>query len=76
MEHIPEHVARYCLEVVKATVSDDARLYPPGHEGDMWVVSLEGYGDWTYDFPNGDLPRSVFAEPVTSWCLGLYPKEN
>lgn|SRR5574341_1601993 len=60
---------------------DVPRLHKPGHEGPMWVLSLEGgpedwpllisgsIGDQAATWPDG-----VFAEPVTSsWCLGLYP---
>lgn len=51
-------------------------LYPPGHEGPMWVLSLEGYDDWATDVSNDDVvkwPAGVWVEPVTAWCLGLYP---
>lgn len=50
--------------------------YKPGHEGDMWVLSLEGADDWAVSISNDDSvvwPSGVFAEPVAGWCLGLYP---
>jgi hypothetical protein len=50
--------------------------YKPGHEGPMWVLSLEGYEDWTVRISNDDTvqwPAGVFAEPVNTWCLALYP---
>jgi hypothetical protein len=42
----------------------------------MWVLSLEGYEDWTVRISNDDTvqwPAGVFAEPVNTWCLALYP---
>lgn len=52
-------------------------LYRPGHEGPMWVLSLEGGPeDWPMqvcEALRGTWPDGIFAEPVTSWCLGLYP---
>lgn len=52
-------------------------LYQPGHEGPMWVLSLEGGPeDWTIMLSHNDTvkwPDGVFVEPVNSWCLGLYP---
>lgn len=52
-------------------------LYQPGHEGAMWVLSLEGGPeDWPMQVCEAlcdKWPYGVFAEPVTSWCLGLYP---
>lgn len=54
----------------------EARMYKPGHEGPMWVISLEGCGDWPSDICEAlrdKWPDGVFAEPVTSWCLGLHP---
>jgi hypothetical protein len=50
--------------------------YRPGHEGRMWVLSLEGADDWTIRITNDPevrWPDGVFAEPVNGWCLGLYP---
>lgn len=51
--------------------------YKPGHEGPMWVLSLEGGpDDWPILLSHDDTvtwPDGVFAEPVNSWCLGLYP---
>jgi hypothetical protein len=51
--------------------------YKPGHEGPMWVLSLEsGPEDWAIRITE-DLrdrwPNGVHAEAVYSWCLGLYP---
>jgi hypothetical protein len=52
-------------------------MYRPGHEGPMWVLSLEGGPeDWPMqvcEALHGKWPAGVFAEPVASWCLGLYP---
>lgn len=57
--------------------SEYPRMYKPGHEGPMWVLSLEGGPeDWPMqvcEALRGQWPAGVFAEPVTSWCLGLYP---
>ncbi len=55
-------------------------LHKPGHEGPMWVLSLEGGPeDWPLVI-SGSIgnhpatwPPGVFVEPVNSWCLGLYP---
>lgn len=50
--------------------------YKPGHEGPMWVLSLEGYEDWAVRISSDDdvqWPAGVWVEPVTSWCLGLFP---
>lgn len=55
---------------------DAPAMYKPGHEGAMWVLSLEGYGEWATDIsadPDVKWPEGVFAEPVADWCLGLYP---
>ena len=55
---------------------DLATPYKPGHEGPMWVLSLEGYEDWAIRITNDESvtwPPGVFAEPVSGWCLGLYP---
>jgi hypothetical protein len=73
--------ANACHKIVKKLLGEDgndAALYPPGHEGPMWVVSFEGYEDdtpWPIRLAaiDGAFPDGVFAEPVTSWCLGLYP---
>lgn len=51
-------------------------MYKPGHEGPMWVLSLEGYGDWALGVTSDHgaaWPPGVFAEPVADWCVGLYP---
>lgn len=51
-------------------------LHEPGHEGAMWVLSLEGIGDWAVRIGQDESvtwPPGVFAEPVADWCLGLYP---
>lgn len=50
--------------------------YKPGHEGPMYVLSLEGCEDWAVRISQDDTvvwPEGVFAEPVAGWCLGLYP---
>lgn len=55
---------------------DRPALYPPGHEGPMWVLSLEACGEWSIDVSNNkalEWPAGVWVEPVASWCLGLYP---
>jgi len=56
---------------------DMPALFKPGHEGPMYVLSLEdGPEDWPMqicDALYGKWPAGVFAEPVSSWCLGLYP---
>ena len=59
--------------------SEHPTMYKPGHEGPMWVLSLEGGGDdvpWPIqvcDDLRDKWPDGVFAEPVNHWCLGLYP---
>lgn len=79
-EYITETKARECLEIVKKYLGQIdggwAVLYPPGHEGPMWVVSLEGCGDWAIRISQDEevtWPEGVFTEPVAHWCLGLYP---
>ena len=57
---------------------DAPAMYKPGHEGPMWVLSLEGGPeDWPMlvnDMIGDDLDAiGVFAEPVNHWCLGLHP---
>lgn len=73
---ITEDQANACLTVVRTLLgTDEATLYPPGHEGPMWVISLEGWEDWTIRLAaiDGAFPDGVFAEPVNHWCLALYP---
>lgn len=53
----------------------DVALYPPGHEGPFWALSLEGAEDWAMMIGHDDTvtwPGGVFTEAVHSWCLGLY----
>lgn len=81
---LTEQQAKDTFEIVRhwlvATVDPNAdpKLYPPGHEGPMWVISWEGAGEWAIDFTQAswvadrDL-NGVFLEPVFPWCLGLYP---
>lgn len=55
---------------------DRPTLYKPGHEGDMWVLSLEGCDDWAIRLSADESvkwPDGVWVEPVADWCLGLYP---
>jgi hypothetical protein len=56
---------------------DAPAMYKPGHEGPMWVLSLEGGPeDWPLQICEAlrdKWPSGVFAEPVNTWCLGLYP---
>lgn len=56
---------------------DSPVMYQPGHEGPMWVLSLEGGPeDWPMlvcEALRDKWPDGVFAEPVAGWCLGLYP---
>lgn len=75
---LSEEQAQECLTVVRNLLGpggEDAAIYPPGHEGPMWVVSLEGCGDWAVRLAalDGAFPADVFVEPVADWCLGLYP---
>lgn len=54
-------------------------LFEGSHEDlpdDAWVISWEeGPHEWAYRFgPTNVL--GVFAEPVYSWCLGLYPADK
>lgn len=56
--------------------TDNPAMYRPGHEGPMWVLSLEGCEDWAVQIAADESvkwPAGVFAEPVADWCLGLYP---
>jgi hypothetical protein len=56
--------------------ADRPTPYKPGHEGPMWVLSLEGGPeDWPMRAAEDlrDAVPGVFFEPVSSWCLGLYP---
>lgn len=69
-----------CERLVKEWLGEygnEARRYAPGHEGPMWVISLEGGPeDWPMqacEELRDKWPVGVFAEPVASWCLGLYP---
>lgn len=80
-KYLPKGTAQRCLKIVEGFVGEgwEPALYPPGHEGEMWVVSLEGAGEWSIDLSNDDTvtwPDGVFVEPVASWCLGLYPSGN
>ncbi|QMP84614.1 hypothetical protein KGG93_gp72 [Streptomyces phage Endor2] len=51
------------------------------HEGlseGAWSLALEGAGEWVFEVSEkaGREPEwlpGVFLEPVTSWCLGIYP---
>lgn len=81
-ERLPRVTAEKCLAIVQRYVDRVAgpgwepALYPPGHEGPMWVASLEGVGEWAIGIARDDKviwPDGVFVEPVASWCLGLYP---
>jgi hypothetical protein len=50
--------------------------YKPGHEGSMWVLTLEIAPDWAIEISHDESvkwPEGVFAEPVNGCCLGLYP---
>jgi hypothetical protein len=51
------------------------------HEGlseGAWSLALEGHPEWVFEVTEKQhaepewLP-GVFLEPVTSWCLGIYP---
>lgn len=78
---LPEATALRCLELVNEWLVDrfggglEPALYPPGHEGDFWAVSLEGFQEWAVWIGDARIlwPQGVFPEPVYSWCLGLYP---
>jgi hypothetical protein len=51
------------------------------HEGlseGAWSLALEGHPEWVFEVTEkaGSEPEwlpGVFLEPVTSWCLGIYP---
>lgn len=61
---------------LQAYGADQAVMYEPGHEGPMYVLSLEGADEWAVTITQDESvqwPAGVFAEPVASWCLGLYP---
>lgn len=76
--------AEQCREVARKWFSEMGceapTLYKPGHEGPMWVLSLDGGPeDWTLliSGSTGNNPASwppgVFVEPVNNVCLALYP---
>jgi hypothetical protein len=73
--------AEACLAVVQQYIDRtegegwEPKLYPPGHEGPFWVVSLECQSDWAIDIGSAEgitWPDGVFPEAVASWCLGLH----
>jgi hypothetical protein len=75
-----EHAQRVANDWFKAQGFEDTELpamYQPGHEGPMWVLSLEGGPeDWPILLSHDDTvtwPDGMYVEPVTHWCLGLYP---
>lgn len=76
---ITKELATECLAVVKGllgTGGEDARLYPPGHEGPYWCVSLEGHEyDWPYRLSqiDGAFPVGVWTEAVNGFALALHP---
>lgn len=73
-EYVSEAQTAECLRIVREyTRNDSAKLYPPGHEGDYWCVSLEDSSEWAYDIANTEeWPDGVWVEPVYSWCLALH----
>lgn len=80
--YITAKQAKACLTVVQDYVAKIAgpgwepALYPPGHEGEFWCVSLEGPDEWALRIGQAEdivWPGGVWTEPQTSWCLALYP---
>lgn len=76
-EQAKRMVEEWFIDQVGFQESELPTMYDPGHEGPMWVLSLEGGPeDWPMQVCEAlrdKWPAGVFAEPVTSWCLGLYP---
>ncbi|WLW38617.1 hypothetical protein [Streptomyces phage Verabelle] len=79
---------RETAELVKAKIEElyplDAGYFflaDHNHEGlseGAWSLALEGAGEWVFEVSEkaGREPEwlpGVFLEPVTSWCLGIYP---
>jgi hypothetical protein len=78
---MPRAVAEQMLGMVRQFLAEqygegwNPKLYEPGHEGNYWNISLEGPGDWPYQFTceeSEKWPAGVYAEADTSWCLALY----
>lgn len=83
---LTEAKAKACLKIVQAWIDRTAgegwepALYPPGHEGPYWNISLEGaQDDWPWLMKQDETvtwPTGVFAEPGASWYLALHVADN
>lgn len=84
-EQLTREQAEQCLATVREWLvkaggqwaADEAKLYDPGFHCGGWAIALEGGPEewpWHVSQAVGEegWPDGVFAEPVASWCLGLY----
>ena len=59
---------------------DGPTLYPHDHEElpeGCWSIAWEGAPeDWSWRASSEVRVPGVFLEPIASWCLGLFPKED
>jgi len=66
--------AEKVLAEVKAQFqTDEPKLYDADHEGlskGSWSIAWEAGNDWPMYFRTA-VP-GVLAEPIASWCLGVY----
>jgi len=83
-KHVTEAQATACREIAQAYIDRtygsgwDVAVYPPGHEGDFWVLSLElGEHYWPYEIGDDDdtvvWPAGVWTEAKNHFALALYP---
>ncbi len=77
--YLTEGEAKECLHLIKECTDRrfgpgwEPALYPPGHEGEFWNVSLEGLEDWAMRVDEVVAwPPGVYAEPIYSWGIALY----
>lgn len=48
------------------------------HGKNNWSLALEGAYEWPFNFTEAEFakrtaPSDMFLEPITGWCLGVYP---
>lgn len=80
--YLTEEKATVCLKIVNEWIEKKAgpgwepALYPPGHEGGYWNVSLEGAMDnwpWLLSMDESvTWPEGVWVEAGASWYLALH----
>lgn len=82
---ISKEQATACLKIITDYIERIAgpgwepALYPPGHEGNYWCVSLEGADEWAIKIQRDETvtwPAGVWTEPAYSWCLALHPTDE